>query len=244
MLFLPAISSAGTKTTFFTPLGTITISSGTNTAAGPDTIVVDTETMAGGTGSSNPLTWSITLGNGSGATDKYVTVGCAGLGVSVTAVTVGSQTLSRIRHDVVTSTNWSELWGSTHTLTGAQTISVTPSAGNSGNLACGAVSFTGVSQTNAVDVSTGSTQNGTAQSVTWTTTNANEYLIDVLNNTNNTAPTVGSLQLSRWNVHNTTQGSYGDGSTKAAPTAGSQTMSWTIATTNTAQSAAALNPGP
>ncbi len=105
----------------------------------------------------------------------------------------------------------------------------------------GAISFTGVDQTNPIDAQNGATGTSNTPAVTLTTTTDETWVVDVVG-TQNGPMTPGVGQAERWD---TLQGStIGAGSTEFTSTDGTFTSSWTnsAGSNNWAIVAAALKP--
>lgn len=105
----------------------------------------------------------------------------------------------------------------------------------------GAISFTGVDQTNPIDAQNGATGTSNTPAVTLTTTTDETWIVDVVG-TQNGPMTPGVGQAERWD---TLQGSTrGAGSTEFTSTDGTFTSSWTnsAGSNNWAIVAAALKP--
>jgi archaellum component FlaF (FlaF/FlaG flagellin family) len=130
------------------------------------------------------------------------------------------------------------LWYLVNPSTGTNTVSITLAAVT--NVAAGAVSFTGVNQTDPIDVSNSATGTSLTPSVSLTTTTDEAWIIDVVG-TNGGTITTGTGQVERWNV---IQGAArGAGSTEFTSSSGTFTMSWEKSTSsNWAIIAAALRP--
>ena len=107
-------------------------------------------------------------------------------------------------------------------------------------VAAGAVSFTGVNQTDPINAFNGATGTSTAPAVSLTTTVDEAWIIDVVG-TNGGTVTPGTGQVERWNtIEATTRGA---GSTEFTSSSGTFSMSWTkSASSNWAIVAAALKP--
>lgn len=102
-----------------------------------------------------------------------------------------------------------------------------------------AISFTGVNQASPVG-GTGSNTTASATSLTTniTTTAANSWILDAMNEGGSTPFTPGGGQTQRWGAASTPNGMTGYGSTKTTTTAGSNSTSWTI---NSASSITLIN---
>ena len=245
LFFLPWVAHAGTITTSFSPLGTITISSGT--ASTTDTIAFDAVSSSGAfTDQATPLTWTHTVGVG---TDRVIVVGCGtGSGDNVTGITVGGAGMTLSTSSILNSLVRTFIYTLANPSSGAQTISVSDVASHTSRLSCAAVSFSGAKQTSPVDSSTSTVSypgGGTITS-TWNTTIANDVLIDVVADGGETGTLVaGSLQAQKYQKGEPNNYYVVGVSTKAATTAGSYTMTWTGASgANVCSSAVAIQPGP
>lgn len=215
----------------------------TNSAA--DVIAFDSSTLYTRSGASSPGSWNMTIGSG---VDRFLVVGCAyTAGRTITGVTIGGSALTQ-------STGTFEAADPAGTFiftyknppSGSQTLAVSW-AGGSGDqgVDCGAISFSGVSQSNPIDVSTGSYTTGSTAAATLTTNGSNEYLIDILNDTGGGINTAGGSQTAYNRVANISEGNMVVESTQAATTAGTYSNSWSACDTHYhLQSMIAINPGP
>lgn len=245
LLFLCGTAHAGTITTAFSPLGTITFSSGT---AAPSSIpvVVDSQTVSpSGTGGSSPMTWNMTIGSGS---NRFLAVACvADFGI-ISGVTVNGSAMTRSAAESNCGADPREtsFYTSINPPSGSQAIVATWSGSSNHGMFCIAKSYTGVNQSSPIDISTGSfnTPGSSTNTVTWTTTVNNDLLMDAASGADATGATVivaGSGQTAYGNFGDSAAGYVGAISTKASTTAGSQTMQWTNITSG-CQSAIAIAP--
>lgn len=229
ILFLTATCHAGTVTTNFgTAGGSVIFSSRTASV-----IAYDTATISNLASVASPCTWSITLGLGSALGNKVAILSCTGVNVTVSAATLGGNAFSLAKKN--TNSNslvHTEIWYLTHSMTGAQTISVTPTAGSCGgitsNMICTVSNWTGVDQTNPIEVSTGATSNATSVSVSSDVIYIGDLLVDAVGlATTSNAIVAGTSQASMANIPNTNQGITAGMSYKGPQSAaGTQTMSW------------------
>lgn len=106
----------------------------------------------------------------------------------------------------------------------------------------GAVSITGIDQTNPIDVHSGTAGgSGTSVSTNITTTVDNTWIVDVICNREGTSTaTAGGGQTERWDYLTGSGEIVGSGSTKQLATAGSTSMSWTVDSGIWSQSVVAL----
>lgn len=164
------------------------------------------------------LSWSHTCSG----SERLLTVGVsmtAGPMPTVDSVTYNGVALTRIG----TATNgggWAkvELWRLIAPATGAHTVAVTLSG--AGDLAAGAISFTGAHQT--TPAGTFASAQGTSATPSVNVSGAaGDIVIDCLMVDQGTAPTVDASQVQRW-THN--WAANGSGSTEAG--AATVTMSW------------------
>lgn len=242
LLFVPCLAHAGTITTAFNPLGTITFSSGTAAAAG---VAVDSKTSNGGFGGGSPLTWNMTLSG----SNRYLVVSCGYFQTAnyVSSVTVGGfqMTQSTGFYDGSVSRGV-VMYTYVAPPTGSQSLVATigAGAGITGNVECIAVSFTGVNQSNPIDTSTANFHipGGGTNTVTWTTTVDNSMLLDVQSSDIDSIPLVpGAGQTAQLQLNGAANVT--GVSTKPTTTAGSQTMTWTSVDTGI-QAAIAIRPAP
>lgn len=158
----------------------------------------------------------------------------------VTSVTYNSVALTKIRHDEATGNNRTELWYLVAPATGTNNVVVTIT-GNVGELAAGAMTFTGVDQSSPIDANNGATGNSNAASASLTTVSSNAWLVAVCSAEDKL--TVGYDQIAKWSQ---TDQSYENaaGAFKGPITsASSQTVGWTIASGQSwALSAVSLKP--
>jgi hypothetical protein len=196
-------------------------------------IAVDVSSASGVQGGSSPLTWTITMGGSA----NFIVVGCGtedSASDIPTSITVGSLTLAKSTSTSGTAsgaTNTCSIFQSTGPSTGAQTVTVNHPGGN-GNLQCGAVSFSGVTQTNAVDLSSTAIHEAgtpTSSTASLTTNVDNDMLIDTVLTEFDNSMVVGGGQTQQWNTRNPTQGAGTASSTKLTTTAGLYQMGWSDA---------------
>ena len=157
--------------------------------------------------------------------DRLVRVAVSMLSVagsSISGITHDGVSLTKLRHDVSASgTVRTEIWYLIAPSVGTKTIAVTLSTAL--DSVAGAVSFTGVDQTNPIDAQNGGTGVTTEATLNITTVNDTVLVTDVIATTD-TAITVGSGQTERYNISGAL-GS-GAGSTEPKTPAGSITMNW------------------
>jgi len=179
------------------------------------------------------INWSHTTGSGDDRA-LYVQVGIQNpVDVSpVTAVTYNDVAMTFIRRDRVTFQIFVETWGLVNPASGSNTVSVKMS--ESEKIAAGAISFTGVHQTDAWPTDAGRiNSSGEAGPVTVsiTTQYDDSWLVSLCQrNTANGPATVTSGDTQRWS-NNTTgnpdaSNSYGQGATRSVGTAGSYDVVW------------------
>lgn len=223
LLFLASVSHAGTITTAFSPLGTITFSSGTNSSI---PIAIDSQTVSpSGTGGSSPMTWSMTIGSGS---NRFLALGCSTAFGVISGITINGTPLVLSTQAVINlDPNAASIWTLVAPPSGSQSIVVTWAGSSNHGVYCAATSFTGVNQSSPIDVSTASFNSpGTGtQTATLTTITKNDMLFDAIEDRQGTGDTVGGGQ--------TAFGAFVDGvqsggtSTKTSTNAGAYSMSWT-----------------
>lgn len=256
LLFLCAPVYAGTITTGFNPLGTITFSSSTF-VSGP--IALDTATYSAADATAGATcTWSMNIGNGNTTGNRGFFLACAGEGSgsadNVSIASVGGRNLNKLK--VVNQGLFSaELWYTTATVTGSQTVSVTPTTGNCGggtsNVECAAYSYVNVNQNTPVDVSTGAADGSGSFAIISTTatlTGSTDLVLDVVNmNTTGFTLTANTGQTPLTVFKNTNQG-FTLGSSEKGPlsVSGNQFMTWTASSIggSFAQAVVAIQKAP
>lgn len=187
-------------------------------------IEIDSQTISGMSASGSPKQWNMTYSG----SNRYTTIDCIGVNVTVTGITVGGTSASLITAHS-NGTSHSAMYGLVAPGTGSQQISVSFSGGDDSNLNCGAISFTGVDQANPIDVSTGTYANGQEFiTIARDTTVAGAMLVDMVYRTSNSACTPDGSQTSQYVFPNSSQGVWSGGSTKLAGAAGSQSMQWNV----------------
>lgn len=216
LLFLAGVSHAGTMTTFFT-------------STAPDTIVVDSATIAPTpSGASSPISWTHLVGSG---TRRLMMVGCAtAFDVGTLSVTVGGNAMTKSTSTAEGTPYQTYIFYYPSPASGSQTIEVSwTSGGSDSRVLCGAVSYAGVSQSSPVEVSTGTYSGNGSITSTLTTLTANDALFGVLNDNGGSSqsgvPTAGQNVIKFMPGSSNGFGLYI--SSRAATTAGSYSDSWT-----------------
>lgn len=253
ILALGSPAYAGTITTNFNPLGSITFSSSTF-VTGP--IALDTATYSASDATNgSPCTWSMNIGNGISGTNRVIALACAGAGgvpVPLTTASFNGLTLNKSRIDQQ-GNNDTEIWYTTAPALGSHTVSATPSAGNCGagigNIDCVAISLVNVDNTSPVDVSTGAVlASGQIISSTGTLVGSTDFVFDIANLSTSgfsMSPNTGQTKLSVFS--NTNQGYTFGASTKGPlSSSGSNFMTWTAASSGgaLAETAVAFKKAP
>jgi hypothetical protein len=220
---------------------------GSATAA---TIGFDTTSSSATGNTTNTISWSHTVGNG---TNRFLAV-CtqardtvAG-DVAVTTVTANGLPLTKVRADLRTNGGASfgtELWYLANTGIGAYTITVTWAGALSSYGVGSATSYFGVDQVTPIDAHAGIGGTGTTLSTAITTV-ANHALITDCAIAQSDPLTVGAGQTSR--VNRTTTGTVdavGVSTVSDKMPAGAETMDWTqFGGQNWVMTAVALRPAP
>ena len=149
---------------------------------------------------------------------------------TVTSVTYNGSAMTLVRKDEYhqSASKSTGIYYLVNPASGAHTVQVTWE-GTIYKAVGGAVSFTGVDQTNPVNASAGTAgATGTALSTSITTTVANTMLFDVVNVRNpSSSSSAGGGQTSRWNFMNSSHVN-GAASTMSHATASQTAMTWTI----------------
>jgi hypothetical protein len=188
----------------------------------------------------NPCTFSHTV-TGSGSDRILILAISKQNNAALNTVTYGGEDLTELRaDDVAGNTNaHTSLWYLVDPPTGSNTVFIGVGLFDT-DVVVGAISFTGVNQTDPFDAVNGATGNSATAATTLTTTTNEAWLIDVVG-TNGGTVSVGAGQLERWNG---AQASVrGAGSTEFTSSPGIFSMSWTkSASSNWAITAAALRP--
>lgn len=148
------------------------------------------------TGNSSP-SWSHTVAAGS---NRVLIVGVSlrnNSGQTVTGVTYGGTALTLIgAQNGGTNSVRVELWRLVAPAAGTATVAVTVAARTVG----GAISLTGVDQTNPIEASQFANGSNLSPSVTVTTVNNNAWVVDTLAHRLNPTVTVGAGQTQQWNA--------------------------------------------
>jgi hypothetical protein len=204
---------------------------------------VETSTAA------SSVSWSHTTGTGSNRL-LLVAVGvhvASGAPTTVASVTYGGVPLTQVTTALYSAGNpqvRSYIFNLTNPASGTNTIAVTFAA--STLYVCGAVTYSGVDQTNPIQTSNTATGYGTSQLVTVTVSGAGRAVFGHLSGhrtANTYTITEGSGQNNRWST--TTYLYKGRGSDKLDVAAGPTTMSWTTISTRPVDwvcSAVVINP--
>jgi archaellum component FlaF (FlaF/FlaG flagellin family) len=188
----------------------------------------------------NPCTFSHTVTNS--GSDRILILGISKQNnAALNTVTYGGEDLTELRADDVDgNTNaHTSLWYLVDPPTGSNTVFIGVGLLDT-DIVVGAISFTGVNQTDPFDAVNGATGNSATASTTLTTTTNEAWLIDVVG-TNGGTVSVGAGQLERWNdIQASVRGA---GSTEFTSSPGTFSMSWTkSASSDWAITAAALRP--
>lgn len=178
--------------------------------------------------STTGFTWNHTVGSG---TDRILIVGVSSKDTTdadrvVSGVTFNGVAMTNIRTDDNTGDNvTSDAWYMVAPPVGTYAVAVS-FAGTVSNAIAGAVSFTGVDQSNPIDAQTGgSTSNSSTVSTSIVTTTASTIVMDVFSNSNDSSITPDASQTQRW--MDGFPATFGGGaSTEAAASAGSVAMDW------------------
>jgi len=204
-------------------------------------ITIDNSTSSS-IGAASSMTWSHTVG--SGVSNSLLVVGVdisKGVIAKVTNITYAGVPLTNAAISVSAQGMRAEIWYLTNPTAGANSIVVNFNKTLSADGAvAGAVSFSGVDQTNPIPTTATSYGNGQNPSNSITTVNANASIIDTLARSAGALPSPNSPQVQRWSRGS--GGMSGAGSTKDTTTAGSQTMSWTVSSSDWAWAAAEIKP--
>lgn len=220
------VSENITHISIYSKRGNITLDSSTSTAIG----------------AASSITWSHTVGSGLSntllivgvdiqkSTSTYVTgINYAGVALTRANFALGPES-PKVR---------AELWYLTNPEAGTNNVVVTLSTTT--GVVAGAVSFSGVDQTNPISNTAINSGGDPPASTLITTANANAWIIDTVASDTSSAMTATSPQVERWDKQPTGVQLRGGGSTKTAITPGSQTMSWS-SVTKWAQVVAEIKP--
>jgi hypothetical protein len=233
-VFQYAVTSTGTVSGAFGSAQRVVKASvdGTSSAG----IAFDAASSASSSGSgSASLTWSHTVSVS--GTNRILIVGVSvKSGSTVTGVSYAGVSFSAISNPIVVGNNAGnarvELWQLVAPATGANNVIVTLSA--SARFVGGAVSLTGVNQTNPIDASNSASGSSATPSITITTIANNAWVVDTIASsppTSGANPTGGQTQ--QWNVATGGAGSavqiLGAGSTLGPITpSGAVVESWSL----------------
>ena len=220
----------------------------------PVTIPFDAASSSATGNTTNRISWSHTVGNG---TNRFLAVctqarDTVASDVAVTTVTANGVPLTKVRADLRTdggSSLGTELWYLATPGIGAYTITVTWAGALSSYGVGSATSYFGVDQVTPIDAHAGSGSTGTTLSTAITTVANHAVITDCAigqANTPTVALTVGAGQTTRVNRLTTgTVDSVGVSTVNDKAVAGSETMDWTqVAASNWVISAVALRPVP
>jgi hypothetical protein len=213
-------------------------------SASPATVIAF-DAASSTTANAGSVTWSHTV---AGA-NRVLLVGVSirnNAGQTVSGVTYAGQPLTPVVSLSNGTSVRAELWQRVGPATGANNVVVTLSA--SARFVAGAVSFTGVDQTNPIDAFNSNSGSSNAPAVNVATVTDYAWVVDTLANRVNATAAAGAGQTQRWN--NATGGGTnnvrGAGSTEGPKfPPGAVTMSWTLSSSQDwALTAAALKPVP
>ena len=218
----------------------------------PDQVVnFDNTSSVEASTAATTISWSHTTGTGDNrllivAVGVHLTTGTP---TTVTGVTYGSTSLTRVTTASYTSVNpqvRSYIFILTNPASGTNTIRVNFAA--STFYVCGATTYSGVDPANPIQASNTATGSGTALSVSITVSGTGRAVFGYLSGHRTTATsswiiTEGTGQNNRWTkITNLYKGS---GSDKLNVPAGTNTMSWTASRApNWVCSAIVINPAP
>jgi hypothetical protein len=192
--------------------------------------------------SKNSLTCNLSLTVGASGTNRILVVGVSEYGAgqdppytppTIFSVSDNGVNMTKIRNDSggnLIGRMHSSLWNLTAPATGANNIVVTFNNESIPYwIRCGAISLTGVDQTNPVDANNGAIGQSAVATVDLTTVTDSTWVVDTVSWGNvNWLATVGAGQTQRWNGYQ--YDASGAGSTEPTTTAGAVTMNWTIGT--------------
>ena len=203
------------------------------------TIAVDSTATTSGK-AVNSLAWSHTVSGNNRL--LFVSVSReGGTASNVVSVTLGAQNFTEIQ-EVTNASGSLSVWYLLAPNTGAGTITASLDTGQTRDMFCGSISFTGVHQT--TPLGTHATATGTISPISVAVTSAtNEWVVDFFSLGNGTGTrTVGAGQTERYNgASGTIAGDVAGGcSTESGAT--SVTMSWTAPDDSWAQLGVAVKP--
>lgn len=219
--------------------------------SGCTSVLFDSSTAGTLMTGADPIVWNMTIG---ALTNRFLVVGCgSNSGNTVTGITVGGNAMTLSTNSTISGTSCNAgacnavLYTYKNPPSGSQTISVALSAGSDNRFGCGAVSYSCVNQTTPIDTSTGtinSPGSGT-NTITFTTTVANDALVDIINKSVNGLPTAGSGQTVLWKQDLTSDSTSVASSSTTAVSPGSYSMTWTgIGSSQAQQLGLALKVAP
>jgi uncharacterized repeat protein (TIGR01451 family) len=194
----------------------------TNTAtlgsAGGSTATIAFDAAASAQTNAATLTFAHT---NSGGSNRLVLVGISTDNTTVTSVTYGGVSLTNVGSATASGSPKprSEIWSLPNPPAGSNNVVVI--LATSANIAAGAASFTGVSQTTPLGAFTGSSASSGSASISVSSATG-ELVFDSISSGN--TPTVGASQTQRWNL---LQGTIAGGAS-TQPGAASVTMAWTV----------------
>jgi hypothetical protein len=201
------------------------------------------DTMPSASFGSNSVSWNHTTGSGSNRI-MIVGVSIKSSTVSVSSITYGAQSLTKIRSDFNSGGSIrSELWYLIAPASGTATVTVNLSgyAAATG----GSCTYTGVAQTSPIDNSNGGSGSSTSPSQSVTVNTANSFLIGHVAISGNAAvSSEGSGQTQRWD-QSIPGANRGHGSEQGPDGTGSQSTSWSLSSSAYwAVSVVAFKPAP
>lgn len=154
----------------------------------------------------------------------FVGVSLSTTSPAVSAVTYGGNSLTFLRADNYSTTTHNEVWYLVNPPTESNTVVVTFSAPRS-TFSCGAISYTGVSQTNPIDANSGANGNSTSPYANVTVGTNDSWVMAILS----TPYTTGLPSCSDTIRYNENAAQITTGADKSGPqTVGSKTISFTL----------------
>jgi hypothetical protein len=196
-------------------------------------------------GGATTVTWTHIVGSSSNRL-MLIGVSIRTTTVTVSSITVGSQSATFIRGDNQSTNIRAEVWYLKNPTSGSQTVTVTLSASSK---ACGgSCTYTGVDQTNTFDTNAGNNGSSTTPNATITLAGASEWTFhNIAWQGTATVSSHDSGQTHRWNQVTTggaaSTKNTSDGDDKAESTSGSKTYQITLsASSYWAMQVVAFNP--
>lgn len=209
-------------------------------------IVLEAANAVGSASSVNSISVPLTIGGVGRVLVVGISVDTVS-GSAISTVTYAGQALTR--RGQAGSNPLTEIWTLVNPPAGTADVVASYGAGQTDQMAVGALAFTGVNLTTHLDVATvQTTGNSNTASATITPVTDNAWLVDAVSVNNGVAITMGALtnRVSRWNLRLGTSVTGAGATLGPVSPAAARTLQWTWGGNNRnwAQVAIALRPAP